>query len=648
MNSVKENALNQEYDLHELFFCIWAYKLLILLACLVGIGYGGYIGINAQKKYASTVVFRMTEQSNASSQTASLSSIVGFPSTSRAATVTYLKNKIRGRVFIESLNEDLDFFSDSYLNNYNPNRKNDPLWKSIIKKLLGYQNVMPDPLEAGWQAIVREFNNNMEIDVARNKTITISIYHNNANRASKIANTLMNKILDDDRDQKALQANFQLNFLTNAIADALTEIEIAQSNLQAFAITNTAIPQNDFELGSVKLEALRDLLKRTNDLLFAATALELVLNKVSYTNLDYIQLSKDFPVVDQVEFRRALGLSEVISSWSWPEKSTVTAVIDTLRDRSKKLTIEITSSQKDVELISDDLFEYEKLVREQTIADAKYTVLIKQAEKESLTDGLRADSSKIFQKATTPIFPSEPRRDLYILLGALVGLFSGVIISFIIASFKKVYYTKNKLMEDAKALYVANVRKLKFLRKLQVEQIKKKIIKNPQIILSDLILEIHKSSKKFVVVSTLQSKFKSVDLASMVASHMQYDDVTIAIINFSKKNKPKDTNNNIEIDIANIFISYKNDENISFLEPKDYLNPLDFLSQHNFSANMQSLLKKYDLIFLCADDNNSISVGRAMQFQEVFHIISVRAKHTKIENLTQICKILPIQGLLYD
>jgi uncharacterized protein involved in exopolysaccharide biosynthesis len=647
MNFLKENAVAQEYDLKELFFCIWAHKLLILLVCLIGVGSGGYIGINGEKKYTSAVVFKMSNTSTPSIQgnLGALSGLVGIKDSSGSA-AKHIKDKVRGRVFIESLDEELDFFSDYYLNKYNPNRKKDPLWKATLKQLLGYQNIMPDPVEAAWQGIVRQFNNNLEINVSRNETINIRIYHNNAKRASKIANTIMYRVLQDDRDSKELKANFQINFLTNAVADSLTELELAQSDLQTFAIKNTAVPEENFKLVSVELQVLRDLLDRNNELLNAATALELVLNKKIPINSDYLQLVKNFPVVDQVDFRRALGLSEFISSWSWPEKSTVTAVMGTLLDRSKKLKIEIESAKKDIELVTADLAYFAKLKRDETIAKARYTVLINQVESTSLTEGIRADNSVIFEKALTPMFPSEPRRDLYIVLGALIGLIIGVSLSFLIAFQQKVYFSKNRLIDDAEAHYVANTRKLKFLRKLTLEQIKKKIINKPQAILRELVLEIHKSSKTFVVVSSLRSKFKSTSLAYMAASYMQHDDIKIAIINFSKKNRSRKLD--IDTDKSKIFISVENDGNISLLEPKGYLNPLDFLSQHKFFIHMKELSEKYDLIFLCADDKDSLSVGRAMQFQEVFHVMSVRTKHTKIESLTQICKTLPIQGLLHD
>ena len=87
MNLLKENAVAQEYDLKELFFCIWAHKLLILLVCLIGVGSGGYIGINGEKKYTSAVVFKMSNTSTPSIQgnLGALSGLVGIKDSSGSA-----------------------------------------------------------------------------------------------------------------------------------------------------------------------------------------------------------------------------------------------------------------------------------------------------------------------------------------------------------------------------------------------------------------------------------------------------------------------------------------------------------------------------------------------------------------------------------
>ena len=85
-------------------------------------------------------------------------------------------------------------------------------------------------------------------------------------------------------------------------------------------------------------------------------------------------LRQQFPIVDQVEFRRVLGQNEIISSWSWPDASSVDAVFDTLTERKNRLQSQINASQIDAERSGLALETYAKLEREAKIAEATYTV----------------------------------------------------------------------------------------------------------------------------------------------------------------------------------------------------------------------------------------------------------------------------------
>ena len=76
---------------------------------------------------------------------------------------------------------------------------------------------------------------------------------------------------------------------------------------------------------------------------------------------DYLQLRQKFPIVDQAEFRRVFGQNEIISSWSWPDASSVDAVYDTLSDRITMLQSDVNTSQKDAERSSAALETFARL-----------------------------------------------------------------------------------------------------------------------------------------------------------------------------------------------------------------------------------------------------------------------------------------------
>ena len=66
--------------------------------------------------------------------------------------------------------------------------------------------------------------------------------------------------------------------------------------------------------------------------------LSIIENFIKSGNLDsksYEALRSSYPLVDDIDFRRILGMSETISAWTWPEIETIDAVSNNLRDRLK-------------------------------------------------------------------------------------------------------------------------------------------------------------------------------------------------------------------------------------------------------------------------------------------------------------------------
>ena len=143
--------------------------------------------------------------------------------------------------------------------------------------------------------------------------------------------------------------------------------------------------------------------------------------------------AKQFPIVDQVEFRRVLGQNEIISSWSWPEASSVGAVFDTLTERKSRLQSQINASQIDAERSGLALETYAKLEREAKIAEATYTVMIEQVKAQSMASGYRPDRTEVYEYASPSISPSAPKRSLILALGAVLGLFVGAALSLALA-----------------------------------------------------------------------------------------------------------------------------------------------------------------------------------------------------------------------
>jgi uncharacterized protein involved in exopolysaccharide biosynthesis len=647
MQDLLNSESNDEIDLRELFMALWAYKLFIAGTCALGFVFGGYYILNADKEFTSAAIFSLKQENQTINSLGSdinlLAGLAGFGAGSTSMLLP--KDQITGRIFIEKIDAELNFQADPYFNTYNPNSV-DPIWKSIIKNAIGWQKSSTDAHEAIWQGIVTEYSKNVVLNESPEGSIEIVVTHVNPQRASTIANAIMDEIISSTREKKNTTQDQQLSYLANTLAKALSDLEVSQSNLKKFALENSALPLESFTAGSFQLDALREQLKRATELHEAVAALSLILQENTKNQSAYLALRQKFPIVDQVEFRRVLGQNEIISSWSWPEASTIDAVFDTLTERKIRLQSKINASQINAERSGLALETYAKLEREAKIAEASYTVLIEQVKAQSMVAGFRPHKSEVYEYASPSIIPSAPKRSLILALGAILGLFIGAVLSLLFALRRGVYYSKNSLITGAKARLTASVRTLLPLRNKSLNDINTMLVKKPRSTLRDLAVEIHKSAATQVVLTSSRAKLTGNDVARALASYMQSQAMKVAVIDFSSRTKKIDFDGE-RLSIGS-FVVTESAGHTSILRPEGDLEAMELLSHQGFWKNIQSLNAKFDLVFLCADGSDAISLLSALEGQKIFHITIAKTKKTKSAILMHMRSLLPIQGLLYD
>jgi uncharacterized protein involved in exopolysaccharide biosynthesis len=554
-------------------------------------------------------------------------------------------DQVTGRIFIEKIDAKLNFQADPYFNTYNPSSV-DPVWKSFIKSAIGWQKSSVDTQEAIWQGIVRKYSKNIVLDKTEDGSVKIVVTHVNPQRAAKIANTIMNEVISNAKNKKDAEQDQQLSYLSNTLARALSDLEVSQSNLKEFALENSALPIEIFAVGSLQLDALREQLSRTSELHEAVAALLLILQNKTTDQKNYMLLRQQFPIVDQVEFRRVLGQNEIISSWSWPAVSSVGAVLDTLSDRKSRLQSQINASQIDAERSGLALETYAKLEREAKIAEATYTVLIEQVKAQSMIAGFRPNKTEVYEYASASIIPSAPKRSLILALGAVLGLILGAALSLVLALRRGAYYSKSSLITETQAQITASVRTLLPLRNKSLNNINAMLVKKPRLVLRDMAVEIHKSGATQVIVTSSRSKLSSKDAARALASYMKSDTMKLAVIDFSSRTKKLDFDD--EMVSVGSFVISEHAGLVSVLRPDGDMTAMELLIQRGFCKNIQSLNSTFDLVFLCADNGDAISLLRALEGQKTFHITLARIKKTKSTALAQMRSLLPIQGLLYE
>ena len=638
---------NDEIDLRELFITLWAYKLFIACTCVLGILYGGYYALNANKEFSSTAIFKLDQNKPAGISIGrgfgALASMAGFKDGINTSALPV--DQITGRIFIQNLDAELNFQADPYFNTYNPNSV-DPIWKSLIKRAIGWQKSSTNAREAIWQGIVATYKKNVVLGKTKDGSFKITVTHLNPQRAAKIANIIMDKIISTTKNKNNSSQDQQLSYLSNTLAKALGDLEVSQSNLKDFAIDKSALPLESFAAESLQLDALREQFSRASELHEAVAALLLILQNKTTDQNDYLALRQKFPIIDQVQFRRVLGQNEIVSSWSWPEFSSVSTVFDTLTERKSRLQSLIDASQKNTERSGLTLETFAKLKRKAKVAEATYAVLIEQVKAQSMAVGYRPNRSEVYEYASVSISPFSPNRILILAIGAVLGLFVGAALSLVLALRRGVYYSKNSLKIGAQARLSASLKTLLPLRNKILEDVNAMLMKKSCPILRDMAVEIHKSAATQVVVTSSRATLTGNDVARALASYMQSDTMKVAVIDFSSKGEILDTD--AERLSVGSFVVADSAGHVSVLRPDGDLAAMELLSQRDFWKNTQSLNSTFDLVFLCADNGDAISLLSALEDQKTFHITLARTKHTKSATLARMRSLLPIQGLLYD
>jgi len=647
MQNLSNSQPKDEVDLRELFMALWAYKFLIAVTCILSIVCAGYIVLNTDKKFTSVAIFKLDNgNSNGVSingQLGAIASLAGFNSGQGSGDLP--TDLVKGRVFIEKLDAKLDFHSDAYFNSYNPNSV-DPIWKSTIKRAIGWQKPSTSTQDVIWQGIVNTYSNNVVLEETLDGSIQILVTHVSPLRAAEIANGIMNEIISNTKNKRDSFQDQQLNYLSNTLAESLRDLDISQSKLKEFALENNVLPLETFTAASAQLDSLREQLNRTSELHEAVAALSLMLKNKTINQSNYFELRHKFPIIDQVEFRRVLGQNEIISSWSWPETTSVEAIFDTLSERKDRLEAQINATQIDAERLGLVVESYAKLERNATIAEATYTVLIEQVKAQSMLAGYRPEKTEIYEYATPSMSSTSPNRNMILALGATLGLLLGVSLSYILALQRGVYFSKTSLKTGSQARLTASIKSLLPLRNKSLTNINSILINRPNSILRDLAVAINKHAVTEIVVTSSRTKMRSKDVARALSSYMQSDTMKIAIIDFSSRDKKIDVDD--ESLSVGTFIITERLGHLSILMPDSELEAIEMLSQRDFWRNTQTLNSTFDLIFLCADNTNAISLLTALEGKKVHHITLARTKRTKSATMNQMRSLLPIQGLLHD
>ena len=271
-----------------------------------------------------------------------------------------------------------------------------------MKKMIGWQKTEQEKNAIIEFNIIENYRKNVKFEKDIGSAITVSVTHTKPQKASFYANTFMEEIRSLVESESNKSQYLRLNYLSETLADSLQDMEEAQDNLKNYALQNSARAQENFISDSVKLDEIRMEKRKVEEI---ADLLSIINSFVKSSNLDsssYEALRSSHPLVDDVEFRRILGMSETISAWTWPEAETIDAVSTTLRDRLKRLNVDIKNIEENAKIYATSAEDLARFTREARIAEATYTVLIEQVKSQTLAAGFQPETFKVLNMQHRP------------------------------------------------------------------------------------------------------------------------------------------------------------------------------------------------------------------------------------------------------
>ena len=635
--------VKQELELGEHLAGLWAHKIFICLFTSLSVFLSAYLYISKEKQFTSTAVFEISNDNQSSfdlsSELGTLATIAGFGQPSSSSSMILLE-RIMGREFILAANKQLKFNQDRFFNPYNPEAR-EAVWKSTIKKIIGLTPIKKDETAIIENYIVNSYRSFIYAAITEAGAFSISVTHKDAEMAAKYANGLMEKTRQFVEIENKSSLEQRLTYLSETLADALQDMDKAQQNLKNFTLENSAMARENFISGSLKLDELRMERRKVEEI---SKVLSVIGNLIETKNLNdnsYRGLRSNYPLVDDVDFRRILGMSETISAWSWPNNSTVKAVSATLSDRIKRLNIEIKSIEENAKIYATSAEELSKFKRDAKIAEATYAVLIEQVKSQSLAAGFRPESFKVFEYATASPNPSSPNRNLYLGLGFVLGFFLSCAIAKLNCMRRGVYYTKDTIINDTKTNVVLKTNSFKRLTRRSVSKMSS-YLTNHRILEIDEA-QIKLSNSKLIYVLSCGGRTTASGTARLLASHSSHYGKKSVLFDKTGQSELNLEDNQTQISSGLPTIKVGTTMNLLVTRNENIA-----LTSEKFRETIEKLQTMYEQVYVCVENSEAILGLMALKDFNPTIILLARLRKTKKVDIKKINSNNQIDILFYD
>ena len=512
---------DDEIDLRELFCALWSGKIWIFLSTSICAVLAVVYALSVKPEYEAKSIFELKSSGAGGrfpGELGGLASLAGINLGGGGSDGAVL-DRLAGRDFVARLSEDVSLDEDPVF--VGDGDEAGFSLRAYLRSLISDDEattIEADPLDD----IFERYSKLVAVQATTNGSFEVIVTHEDPLRAAVIANAIVDRLVSETSGEKRRADRERLNYLSEQLAAAATQMEDTSQAVSEFALANSLSAPGAFAQRSEEIYQLNEQRRRSLDMIRATKAMLDVLATNAAPSVEaYETLKKDHVIVDDVEFRRLLGVAESLTQWQWPNANRLLASLSVLNERVARSESRLAELNREAERYAKSSEQLMILKRDAAVAEATYQVLIEQVKAQSLVSGFEEETVRIYQSATPPAIASAPRKSLIAALGVVLGGFLGCVIALIRLMISGRIYTRSALVDAFGPKLSVSIPSLSKIKKTDAKQFADQLKRlTPTVGFQDLAVAARKSGFKQGLFVSFSKKDPSLVLALALADEL--------------------------------------------------------------------------------------------------------------------------------
>ena len=494
--------------------------------------------------------------------------------------------------------------------------------------------------------------------VSKSGTILkISFQDNVALRAQEILNTLTTRYLQQELEEKTLEAERTLTFIDAQIEEINKDVEKSQSKLEQFRSKNTIINassqammtaenMSDYESKLQALEIESNVLKNVQA--YVRTGKDLggiSLGSAAYTDPALAQMiqklqeslmQRNSLLVEFTELHPdVIKLTEGINSIKSTIKFTLQNDINIVEQRKKTLRHYIRKYKRSLEALPENERKLANLTRNTLVNEKVYNYLLEKRAETAILRSSTVSKTRVLDAALLPALPIKPKRLLIILVGMILGFIVGIALAFLRAFLDDTLKTAEDIDKITNIpLFGAVPLKKDKISNRQYDEALRVLRTNLQFVGGS------KKSKVIALTSSVSGEGKTtiaVSLAKIVAATDKK--VVILDLDMRRSRMHEELGISNDVGMSSILSGHNTLNDVLKFNVEDNLdailagpkppNPSELLVTKNFDMLIQTLSETYEYIILDTPPIGLVTDAMIMLKMSDVGLIVTRANYSK-------------------